>query len=302
MLIENNDFEYEELSLAELATRFNIVDFTSPDELNVEDHGYEILSVDEQGNEVYQPLTHFIVKPSVLSHYELGTLRGTGAHRVLHGKEWVALKDHPHAKRVDKSMEVVDVSVANTQCYIANGQINHNTTSGGLALPFHASTRISLTGGKRLEDPKTKEFYGIEVNAYVTKNKVAAPFRKISFEIHFGKGIAESETLFDVLRQYCDDHKIIKNGKEMKISGTSAWKELLVNDVKTGEVLVEKKFYKSDFAAMMRDSQYRSYILDIAEVALVRTVEQQKADQYAAGEIDEDGYENLTKISETTKK
>ncbi len=176
------------------------------------------------------------------------------------------------------------------------------TTSGGLALPFHASTRISLTGGKRLEDPKTKEFFGIEVNAYVMKNKVAAPFRRISFEIHFGKGIAESETLFDALRQYCDDHKVIKDGKEMRISGTGAWKELVVADSKTGEVVVDKKFYKSEFAALMRDTQYRSYILDIVEIALTRTVEQQKADQYAAGNVNEDGYEAQTETDETAKK
>lgn len=176
------------------------------------------------------------------------------------------------------------------------------TTSGGLALPFHASTRISLTGGKRLEDPKTKEFFGIEVNAYVMKNKVAAPFRKISFEIHFGKGITESETLFDSLRQYCDDHKIVKDGKEMRISGTQAWKELVVSDAKTGEMLVEKKFYKSDFGGLMRDPQFRPYILDITEAALTRTVEQQKADQYAAGEVDEDGYETIVETQQTAKK
>ncbi len=164
------------------------------------------------------------------------------------------------------------------------------TTPGGLSLPFHASTRISLTGGKRLEDPKTKEFYGIEVNAYILKNKVAPPFRKLSFEIHFGKGIFEHETLFDVVRAYCDDRKVVKDGLEMSISGMQAWKTLLVTNQKTGEVLVDKKFYKNEFAAIMRDPLYRDHVLNIVETALTRTTEQQKADQYAAGEINEDHY------------
>ena len=211
--------------------------------------------------------------------------------------------------RGEQPIKILDIEVDETHAYFSNGVLSHNTmygdpmtTSGGLALPFHASTRISLTGGKRLEDPKTKEFFGIEVNAYVMKNKVAAPFRRISFEIHFGKGIAESETLFDVLRQYCDDHKVVKDGKEMKLSGTQAWKELVVADAKTGEVITDKKFYKSEFAALMRDPQFRSHVLDIAEVALTRTVEQQKADQYANRDVNEDGYEGVAETLETAKK
>jgi hypothetical protein len=299
MLVDNNEFEYEELSLAELASRFDIVDFTSPDELDIEEHGYEILSVDDQGNEVYQPLTHFVVKPSVSSHYELGYLKGTSTHRVLHNSEWVALKDHPYSKRVDESMEVVDVSVANTQCYVANGQINHNTTSGGLALPFHASVRISLTGGKRLEDPKTKELIGIEVNAYLLKNKVAAPFRRVSFQIHFGKGIVEHEELFDVLREYCDEHRIEKSGKLLSLSGVSAWKELSVADAKTGEVLINKKFHKTDFGDIMRDPQFKPYVDSIIETALTRTYEQVKQDHDDRLPVDPDGYETVESTEPT---
>jgi hypothetical protein len=88
----------------------------------------------------------------------------------------------------------------------------------------------------------------------------------------------------------------------MKISGTSGWKELIVSDAKTGEVIVEKKFYKSEFAGMMRDPLYRPHILDITEAALTRTVEQQKADQYAAGEVDEDGYVIPAETPQTAKK
>lgn len=49
----------------------------------------------------------------------------------------------------------------------------------------------------------------------------------------------------------------------MNISGEGAWKEILVNDESTGEILAEKKFYKSDFGALMKDEKYKKYI-DIA--------------------------------------
>lgn len=165
------------------------------------------------------------------------------------------------------------------------------TTSGGLALPFHASVRISLTGGARIEDPKTKEMIGINVNAYLLKNKVAAPFRKVSFEIHFGKGIFEGEQLFDVLRAYCDEHTVEKNGKILSISGGGAWKELNVSDAKTGVLIENKKFYKSEFTELMRDPQYKSYIDDLAEVCLTRTPEQVQVDAADRPTIDPDGYE-----------
>jgi hypothetical protein len=51
---------------------------------------------------------------------------------VKYNGEFVKLKNHPDAKLVNDEMGVVDISVLDTETYIANGQINHNTTSGGL--------------------------------------------------------------------------------------------------------------------------------------------------------------------------
>ncbi len=172
------------------------------------------------------------------------------------------------------------------------------TTSGGLALPFHASVRISLTGGARIEDPKTKELIGINVNAYLLKNKVSAPFRKVSFQIHFGKGIVEHEDLFDVVRGYCDEHRIEKDGKLLSISGLQAWKELSVADAKSGEVLINKKFYKAEFGEIMRDPQFKPYVDDIIEAALTRTYEQVKQDHDERLPIDPDGYEIPSEVEE----
>jgi hypothetical protein len=40
-------------------------------------------------------------------------------------------------------------------------------------------------------------------------------------------------------------------------------------DTKTGEVILEKKFYKSDFGEMLRDEKYKKYLLTAIDAALV---------------------------------
>jgi hypothetical protein len=197
-------------------------------------------------------------------------------------------------------IKILDIEVDETHTYFSNGVLSHNTmygdpmvASGGLALPFHASVRISLTGGARIEDPKTKELIGINVNAYLIKNKVSVPFRKVSFQIHFGKGIVEYEELFDVLRSYCDEHRIEKDGKLLSLSGVSQWKELNVSDASTGEVLINKKFYKSEFGNIMRDVQFKTHVDNIIDAALVRTIEQDLHDHDERLPIDPNGYEKI---------
>jgi recombination protein RecA len=151
------------------------------------------------------------------------------------------------------------------------------TTPGGLSLPFHASVRISLTGGSKI-DNGNEEMIGINVIARTTKNKVARPFRKVQFRIHFGVGIIEHEEIFDVVREYCswrDDHKLgmlEKNGKLLKIEGTSAWKTLTVVDSVSGEVEIEKKFTKSKFDEIIADPAYSQYVDDLLEAAMTQTV------------------------------
>ena len=140
------------------------------------------------------------------------------------------------------------------------------TTPGGKAIPFHSSVRIKLGAGQQIQD-KDKNVVGIHVSAKTIKNKVAPPFRTCKFEIHFGIGIKEHEQLFDELRKH---GKEIIDGNEVCVSGTGAWKQFTVSSVSTGEVLVDKKFHKSDFNELLKDAQYASYLDALLEQVMVR--------------------------------
>jgi recombination protein RecA len=126
---------------------------------------------------------------------------------------------------------------------------------------------VYLTSGNQVKD-KAGNVIGIHVIVTIKKNKLAIPFRKCEFDIIFGKGIVEDEYIFDEVRSYCAPRKGLVNGKvRINISGTGAWKEFQVSDIETGEIIEEKKFYKSDFGALMKDPQYKPYIDAVIEAA-----------------------------------
>jgi len=162
------------------------------------------------------------------------------------------------------------------------------TTPGGKAIPFHSSVRIKLGAGSQIKD-KDKEVIGINVSAKTIKNKVSAPFRTALFEIHFGKGVYEHEQVFDLLRK--NGPASIGNDVEVEISGTGAWKKLIVTNKSTGEITVEKKFYKADFNDVWQDPDYKPYVDDLLEAVMVKSIEQSDLD------VDMESYEEVRTVA-----
>ena len=126
------------------------------------------------------------------------------------------------------------------------------TTSGGKALPFHASTRIRLKNMGQIKDTK-KNTIGIKIRAQVIKNRLGPPLRSADFQLYFDKGIDDFGSWLEVLKQ----HNLVKQG--------GSWYTLTDQDGKA------QKFHSKDFEALMADEDTQKYVYDlICEKAILK--------------------------------
>ena len=118
------------------------------------------------------------------------------------------------------------------------------TTSGGKALPFHASTRIRLKNTNQIKDKKNNTI-GMKMRAQVIKNRLGPPMRHADFELYFETGIDDDGSWLKVMK----DHKLVKQG--------GSW--YTMQDHKDKEV----KFQSKDWSELLQDSEFRSHCYNL---------------------------------------
>jgi recombination protein RecA len=118
------------------------------------------------------------------------------------------------------------------------------TTSGGKAIPFHASVRLRL---KSIGQIKAKlngkdQVVGIQTRCLIVKNRMGPPLRTIDYEIYFDSGIDNYGGWLSIMK----DFKLVTQA--------GAWYTYQDVDLNTGEVLSEMKFQSKDFAEKVIDN------------------------------------------------
>jgi recombination protein RecA len=73
---------------------------------------------------------------------------------------------------------------------------NPTTTTGGHALKFYSSVRLEIANIGRIK--QGDEILGNRTRVKVVKNKMAPPFKKVEFDIYYGKGICAASELLDL--------------------------------------------------------------------------------------------------------
>ena len=127
------------------------------------------------------------------------------------------------------------------------------TTSGGKAIPFHASVRLRLknTGMIKAKINGVEQVVGSKTEVQVVKNRMGPPHRKVNYDIYYDSGIDNYGGWLEIMKKF----DLVKQ--------SGAWYTLEDVDHETGEVFGEVKFQSKDFMenvmqdAVVKDRLYK---------------------------------------------
>jgi recombination protein RecA len=134
------------------------------------------------------------------------------------------------ARLMSQALRKVTGSVSRSQCLMFfTNQIrmkigvmfgSPETTSGGNALKFYSSVRLDVRriGAIKEAGPPGKDMtvVGNRTRVKVVKNKLAAPFREVEFDILYGYGVSRSGEIIDMA---ADQNLVQKAGAWFSIDG-----------------------------------------------------------------------------------
>jgi len=133
---------------------------------------------------------------------------------------------------------------------------NPETTPGGRALKFYASTRLEV---RKVENLKQgNDIVGTRTKVKVVKNKVAPPFKQAEFDIMYGEGISREGSVLDAA---ANNDIVIKSG---------AWYSY--GDTRIGQGRENAKQYLKDNPAMTQEIE--SKIRELFNMGVSRSLGQ----------------------------
>ena len=240
--MKKNKYIEEEITLFELSKRFLLNDdMETPEIFDID--GVEVETLDNNGKKCFRKINKFVVKPSVHKYYSDGNINVSSNHRfIVDGKE-VFAHELPQFNLINQPLNIVDIEVEDLHSYLANGYLNHNTTTGGTAIPFTASVRLRF---KKMGQIKGKingmdNAIGERIQVQIVKNRVGPPRRKVTFDVRYDSGIDNYGSWLTCLKEM----------GAINQSGSSYTYKYV--DVETGEEIT-RKFQSKDFKKLLEEN------------------------------------------------
>jgi recombination protein RecA len=111
------------------------------------------------------------------------------------------------------------------------------TTSGGKAIPFHASVRLRLKSLGQIKAKKNgiDQIIGIQTRAQVIKNRMGPPLKSVDYDIYFESGIDNYGGWLNVMK----DHNLLRQAGAWYTYTTKAGKDV--------------KFQSKDFEKLLKN-------------------------------------------------